>query len=267
MSEICVAIVKSDFHEKHSTSWSSVWIEYCKVNRINYSIIDWRHFDSFRELARNDIVLWHYSHYSFDEMLFAKSILIGLKASGCIVYPDVGDIHHFDDKVAQSYLFEGLSLSSPKNYRLHSKDAVQQWIQNVGTFPIVAKLRTGSGASNVILLNDSRQLLKYSKLIFEKGINSSPNVFFKIKSNIKSTTSFQVFLKRLKRVPEFFFSRKKSRNLNLEKGYVYLQEFIPNVNYDLKIVVVRDRLSYVGRSVRAGDFRASGGGLYFMKKI
>jgi hypothetical protein len=35
------------------------------------------------------------------------------------------------------------------------------------------------------------------------------------------------------------------------------------VDHDLKIVVVGDQLSYIGRSVRAGDFRASGGGSLF----
>lgn len=260
MHEKNIAIVKSDFHGKHTTSWSGVWIEYCKFNNIEYSLIDWRDYNAFRQLIGHKIILWHYSHYSSDEMLFARSIMLGLKAAGCRVYPDTGDSDHFDDKVAQSYLFSGLGLSTPKNYPLHSITSVKQWAENIGVFPVVAKLRTGSGASNVKLLLNSKELFNYANLMFGSGIDSSPNILFKIKSNIKSTQSIDVFLKRLRRVPEFLFSKLKASKFKKEQGYVYLQEYIPDVNYDLKVVVVGDRLSYVVRSVRPGDFRASGGG-------
>ena len=51
-----------------------------------------------------------------------------------------------------------------------------------------------------------------------------------------------------------------------EKGYVYFQEFIPNDGFDLKIVVIGDKLSFIGRKIRKDDFRASGGGDLFYDK-
>jgi glutathione synthase/RimK-type ligase-like ATP-grasp enzyme len=51
-----------------------------------------------------------------------------------------------------------------------------------------------------------------------------------------------------------------------ESGYVFFQEYIPNDGYDLKIVVIGDKLSYIGRKTRKGDFRASGGGDLFFEK-
>tara|TARA_R110002020_G_scaffold85023_1_gene210124 strand:+ start:228 stop:1283 length:1056 start_codon:yes stop_codon:yes gene_type:complete len=263
MKSPSIAIVKSDFHDKHSTSWSNVWLEYCAHAKLTYSLVDWRALNAFDQLANHDIVLWHYSHYSNDEMLFARNILLALKAGGCRVFPDAGDSDHFDDKVAQSYLLHGLGLSTPKNYPMHSNDAVDQWIAEVGKFPVVAKLRAGSGASNVQLINNTEELRRYAKRMFGAGAESRPSALFKIKSNVASTKSIGEFFRRLKRAPEFFFARKSAFSRQRERGYVYLQEFVPSVDHDLKVVVVGDKLSFVARSVRTGDFRASGGGDLF----
>lgn len=263
MTAPSVAIVKSDFHGKHSTSWSNVWLDYCAEESVPHNLVDWRALNAFDEMAKHDIVIWHYSHYSKDEMLFARNILLALKESGCRVFPDASDSNHFDDKVAQAYLLKGLGLSTPKNYPLHSKAAVDQWVDEIGTFPVVAKLRAGSGASNVKLLNNTAELRAYTKQMLGRGLKSKPSLGFKLKSNIASTRSKTELIKRLKRAPEFFFSRRMATALAREQGYVYLQEFIPGVDHDLKVVVVGDQLSFVARSVRTGDFRASGGGSLF----
>lgn len=263
MTKPSVAVVKSDFHGKHSTSWSDVWLDYCQEAGLAHSLVDWRALSAFDELARHDIVVWHYSHYSQDEMLFARNILSALKAAGCRVFPDAGDSDHFDDKVAQAYLLRGLGLETPKNFPLHSAAAVEQWNREVGEFPVVAKLRAGSGASNVQLIHNANELRHYTKRMFGKGVDSKPSTVFKIKSNLASTRSVGELVRRLKRAPEFFFSRRSASGRARERGYVYLQEFIPGVDHDLKIAVVGDQLSFVARSVRKGDFRASGGGSLF----
>ncbi len=263
MNKPSVAVVKSDFHGRHSTSWSSVWLDYCEKAGLAHNLVDWRALGAFDEMAKHDIVVWHYSHYSQDEMLFARNILQALKAAGCRVFPDTGDSDHFDDKIAQAYLLRGLGLEAPKNFPLHSPTAVDQWNREVGEFPVVAKLRTGSGASNVQLIRNADELRRYSKRMFGRGVDSKPSAVFKIKSNLASTRSAGEFVQRLKRAPEFLFSRRMASGRPRERGYVYLQEFVPGIDHDLKVVVVGDQLSYVARSVRKGDFRASGGGSLF----
>ncbi|MFW2342856.1 ATP-grasp domain-containing protein [Brevundimonas sp.] len=235
---------------------------------LEYSLVDWRSLGAFERLASHDIVLWHFSHYSADEMRFARPILAALKLRGCTVFPDAADADHFDDKVAQAYLLQALGLDTPKNYTLHSRKAVDDWIEDVGVFPVVAKLRAGSGSSNVQLVKSKEQLSAYAKRMFGPGFRSRPGALFKIKSNLSSSRSMTDIMKRLRRAPEFLFSWLNAGNLPRESGYVYLQEFIPGVDYDLKIVVVGGKLSYICRAVRAGDFRASGGGnLYYDRSM
>src|SRR5690606_13789461 len=68
--------------------------------------------------------------------------------------------------------------------------------------------------------------------------------------------------------PEFLRNYKKSKLFPNEKNYAYFQEFVPNDGFDLKVVVIGDKLSYIARNVRKGDFRASGGGsLYYDKTL
>jgi glutathione synthase/RimK-type ligase-like ATP-grasp enzyme len=262
MTAPSVAVVKSDFHN-HQTSWSHEWVAACAELGVVHELIDWRAMGAFERLGRHDVVLWHYSHYSADEMKFARPMLSALKAAGCAVFPDSGDSDHFDDKVAQSYLLQGLDLPTPKNYPLHSPETVENWIATVGTYPVVAKLRAGSGASNVILIETAVELRRYAKRMFGRGFRSRPNALFKIQSNLVSSRSFSEIVKRAKRAPEFLFSWRNANRLSHENGYVYLQEFIPGVDHDLKVVVVGEQLSFICRSVRKDDFRASGGGALF----
>jgi glutathione synthase/RimK-type ligase-like ATP-grasp enzyme len=144
--------------------------------------------------------------------------------------------------------------------------AVEDWVEKIGTFPIVAKLKAGSGASNVVLIKTQQQLYRYAKRMFGRGYSGKPSAFFKIKSNVSSSRTLDDFISRFKRAPEFIFSRMYAASREREHGYVYLQEFIPNVDYDLKVVVIGDKLSFIGRSVRKDDFRASGGGDLFYNR-
>ena len=149
MTNISVAIVKSDFHDKHSSSWGTIWVEYCQENQIEHELIDWRTLNAFDTLVSHDVVLWHYSHYSEQEMKFAAGLLQALKAAGCRVFPDFADSYHFDDKVIQSYMLKALGLNSPAN-SVHGQEAIDDWIAQMENF--CCQKFDGSGANNVRLI-------------------------------------------------------------------------------------------------------------------
>ena len=45
-----------------------------------------------------------------------------------------------------------------------------------------------------------------------------------------------------------------------ERGYVYFQDFVPNNDSDIRVIVIGDKAFGVERLVRENDFRASGSG-------
>ena len=197
-----------------------------------------------------------------------RRIYLSRYVDGKKVFPDYNTVWHFDDKVAETYLLQSINAPIPNSSMFYFIEDVTKWISEDAKFPLVAKLRNGSGSHNVKLLRTKKDALHYSKAMFGKGYNSSPSLGYKASSNLRTSTSLKVFVSRVKRIPEFLRTLINSKQFPNEKGYVLFQEFIPNDGYDLKVVVVGDKLSFIARNIRKGDFRASGGGdLFFDRSL
>ena len=246
---------------QHSTSWNNPWEEYLKENNISYDKVDLLGVDAIDTLKSYNILLWHFGNYVYQDMLEARSILYSAKMLGLKVFPDFNDAWHFDDKVAEMYALQAVGAPIPKSQIYYDLKNLKTAIaDNKMGFPIVAKLRTGSGSHNVKLIRNKYQLMCYAKRMLGRGYNPAPSLFYKTSSNIRSSHNKATFMSKLKRVPEFLRTLKGARQFPNEKGYVYLQEFIPSDGYDMKVVVVGDKLSGLYRPIRSHDFRASGGG-------
>jgi len=269
-----VIIHKRDKAKVHSTSWVSPWVEYCQKNGIEYELIDLFECDTIETLKKFNVLLWHFGQYCYTDMMEARSILYSAKRMGLRVFPDFNDAWHFDDKIAEMYILQAMGAPIPESKVYYNEVSLKQDVKSgLIEFPIVGKLRTGSGSHNVKLLKSKHQLMSYAHKMFSGGYNPAPSLLYKTTSNIRSSHSKLEFLGKLKRVPEFLRTLAGARHFPNEKEYVYLQQFIPNDGYDLKVVVVGDKCAFLVRPVRSHDFRASGGGevffdqKYFNKQI
>lgn len=263
-----IAIVYNAKNATHSGSWSIPWKEYCENNQLKYEMVDETEMNLLERLFNFDVVLWHFSGFNYSHMMFSRSILFSLESRGIQVFPGYNEAWHFDDKIAESFLLQSIGASIPKYFFFMEKENAIQWAKSHQSYPIVAKLKNGSGSHNVKIMNNQREAIEYINTMFGEGFESNPSILFKGKSNFTSSKSFDVLFKRIKRIPEFLRNYKKSKLFPNEKNYVYFQEFIPNDGFDLKVVVVGDKLSYIARNVRKGDFRASGGGsLYYDRSL
>lgn len=263
---IKVAICYSSSQIQHSGSWTTSWIEFCKRENINFEFLNVMDLGIIDRLREFKLLLWHFTGFSFTNMLMARSIIYSAKSIGIKVFPDFNEAWHFDDKIAESYLLKAADAPIPDFFVFYSLESVREWLKNHQEYPVVAKLRNGSGSHNVTLIRNVREAEKYSLKMFSTGINSTPSIAFKAKSNIQSARSFKTLTNRFKRIPEFLSMRKRATFFPREKGYVFFQEYIPNNDYDIKVVVVGEKLSFIGRRVRKDDFRASGGGNLFYDK-
>lgn len=261
-----IAILFDQSEKMHSTNWGLAWVKYCKENKLNYEIINPYNNEVISKLMDFDIILWHYSGYSYKDMLMSKNILFTMEDQGKKVFPSFKDAWHFDDKVSETYLLQSVKAPIPRSYMFYSLATLNEFTIKFNNYPIIAKLRNGSGSHNVKMIKTEKDLISYGKVMFSKGLVSSPSLLYKSSSNLKSAKSLKTLIKRAKRIPEFFRTLKNSKEFPNEKGYVFLQDFIPNDGYDLKIVVVGEKLSFIGRNIREGEFRASGGGDLFYDK-
>lgn len=255
-----IAICRNDNIFKHSTQWIDAWIEYCKENHIPYEIVDCYHYDIVSQLSRYSALLWNFSHFVIADQLEARNILNVASAKGLVTFPDYNTAWHFDDKVAESYALQAVSAPIPQAWMFYDYKDCEKWLKTEAEYPIVAKLRCGSGSNNVKLLKGYHQAKHYAKRMFSSGYNPTPSIVYKAYSKAQSSKSLKVAISRIKKIPEFLNTRAHAKKMPMEKGYCYFQEFIHNDGYDLKIAVVGDKLSFLCRDTRKGDFRASGGG-------
>lgn len=247
----------------HSADWTNGWIEYCKKNNIDYDMLDIMQEHEIERLREYDAILWHFGNYTYEHMLEARSILNAAAKMGLKVFPNVDESWHFDDKVAEMYALQAVGAPIPKSQVHYSMKALRNALDSGEIeFPIVAKLRTGSGSHNVKLIKNRRQLIKYARRMFGRGFKPAPSILYKTSSNIRSARNWATFKSKFYRIPEFFRTLSGAKKFPREKGYVYLQEFIPNDNFDMKVMVLGDKCTGFYRPVRSHDFRASGGGAF-----
>lgn len=245
----------------HSTNWTLGWVKYCKENGIDYEMAHLQRCDAMEKLKGFDALLWHFGNYNYEEMLEARSILYSAAKMGLKVFPLFNETWHFDDKVAEMYALQAIGAPIPKSRVFYHLNDLKEAI-NRGeiAFPVVAKLRIGSGSHNVKLLKSRGALLRYGRRMFGRGFKPAPSLLYKTSSNIRSSHDWATVKKKFHRIPEFLRTLAGARKFPREKGYVYLQEFIPNDNFDMKVMVIGDKCSGFWRPVRSHDFRASGGG-------
>lgn len=248
----------------HTGSFVHDWIPYCQELGLGCEVVDLLAVDNAIELVQQyDILLWHVDNYNYADMLEARSILYSAAQMGVSTYPSFHDVWHFDDKVAEMYVLQAVGAPIPRSHVFYDMEHLRRSLANKTLdFPIVAKLRTGSGSHNVKLLQDKESLLTYAQQMFAEGFSPAPKALYKASSHLRSAKTWKSFVAKLKRLPEFIRTRRRAGEFPNERGYVYLQEFIPTDGYDIRVVVVNGKLTSFYRPVRSFDFRASGGGTF-----
>ena len=140
-------------------------------------------------------------------------------------FPSWNSYWHYDDKIAQYQLFTRFNIPTPKTNIFFNKEEAIEFVSNIG-FPLVYKASTGAGSSNVGLLKNKSQAKRYIKKAFGKGI-------------------------------ETFFKE------DLQRGYVYFQEYLKNNDGDYRIVCYgNERISGFFRYNRDNAKFASGSGKF-----
>lgn len=258
-----IAICQNKKIFDHYTSWTPHWISYCETKGIPYEIIDCYKPDIISKLSKYSALLWNYSNYVISDLIEARNILQIADNLGLVTFPSPQMNWHFDDKIAELYALQSINARIPKGWVFYLKDECIDWLNNKAKYPIVAKLKAGSGSNNVKLLKNKKEAINYANRMFTTGFNSTPSIKYKAYSKLQSSKDIHMIISRVKKIPQFLNTRNNAKMMPIEKGYCLFQEYIPNDGYDLKVVVVNDKLTYFARRIRKNDFRASGGGDIF----
>ena len=254
----------------HPNSFSERWIKYCEDYNIQCKLVNCYDSNIIEKLNDCDGLMWHWHHADPKAILFAKQLTYALEKLGKKVFPDSNTAWHFDDKVGQKYLLEGIGAPFIPAYVSYTKSEALEWAKQT-IYPKVFKLRGGAGSRNVRLVKNFQSAKKIIKRCFGKGYLLSDPVIeikerFKTAKQSKSIDSIIRLMKGFARlaIPNEF-QKLKFR----EKGYVFFQDFISGNDHDLRVVIIGNKAVVLKRLVRNGDFRASGSGkiLYVKDEI
>ena len=241
------------------------WVKYCEDKNIPFKLVDVYANDIIQQLNDCDALMWHHSQNSPKDLVAAKPILFALEQAGIKVFPNFNTNWHFDDKLGQKYLSEALGISLVPTFVFYEKSVAFEWAAKTN-FPKVFKLRGGAGSANVKLTRTKEEAEKLIRKAFGKGF-SNYDALGSLKERWRKwrlgkssiTDLFKGFIRFVYPPP---FAKAHGR----EVGYIYFQEFIPNNDSDIRIIVIGDKAFAIKRMVRENDFRASGSGSILYEK-
>lgn len=257
---------------KYPNSFSVKWIEYINSTEgYEAKAVNLKAIDAIQQVKDCAGVMWHFRHTPEDKQI-APKILTAIEQNLHIpVFPNLDTRWHFDEKVAQHYLFEASELPHIKSWVFWNYEEAKKFIETTDEYPLVYKLSCGAGSANVIKLDDKEQALPFVEKMFNQGVFPYTENEYKIKS-MEGDKNYPSFIKRVKFGIDYIL---KKRNpplpwyYNLQKNYIYFQKFIPDNPNDIRITVIGDRAFGFSRNNRPNDFRASGSGsiVYDLEKI
>ncbi|PCI88903.1 MAG: hypothetical protein COB24_00050 [Hyphomicrobiales bacterium] len=247
-------------HQKDK-SFSDNWIKYCNKNDIKYKIVNCYDDDIIKQLADCDGLLWHWNQNNSDAANFARQLIYSLEHKGTKVFPNSKTVWHYDDKLGQKYLLEALALPLIPTNVFYNKNTALEWAKKTN-YPVVFKLSRGAGSMNVMLAHNYGQVQKIITKCFGKGWKDQ-NRIHALKERVWSfrrDKSLKSFFNIGRGIVRFVLPHPTHRVPRVEHNYAYFQEFIPNNDCDIRVIVIGQRAFAIKRMVREGDFRASGSG-------
>jgi len=246
-------------HERKG-SFSDRWIEYCEEHNVKYKTVNCYDTNIIEQLMPVDGLLWHWAHNILADALAAKAIISTVETMGKKVFPNSDTCWHYNNKIGQKYLFESLRAPLVPTYVFYDLQKALAWIEET-SFPKVFKLSKGAGSNNVRLVRSAAEAKKLAEQAFTIGIKQSGEYFRDVGIRFKRARQRRDLLGVLKRMPKAILnSRKTQTHYELERDYIYFQDFMPDNKFDTRITVIGNRGFGFTRNVRKNDFRASGSG-------
>ncbi len=238
-----------------------VYREILDYNNIEHIELDVNDPEFWNKVKTVDLFLAKFSQID-DDLRLAEQILPVIdKELKIPCFPDYHTAWHYDDKVKQYYLLSQYDFPIVPSYIFWDKLKALEWAEKT-EYPVVFKLKGGSGSSNVTLVHSKAHAKRLIRKAFGRGIH--PHYY-------DLSGKFKAFNYKIKKIAKFLikpYYNRYIRNINgfpnytRQKNYVYFQKFMPNNNHDLRVAILGKRAWAFKRIVRPNDFRASGSNNY-----
>ncbi len=256
--------MKLAIHPTQKT-FSERWVAYCEEIGVPTKVVNCYATNIIEQLDGCAALMWHHNHTNYKDVLFAKQLLFAVGQSGKTTFPDYRTCWHFDDKVGQKYLLEGIGAPLVPSYVFYSPEDAFRWIDEA-SFPKVFKLRGGAGSANVRLVHTAWEARKLVRKAFGSGFQQFDRVGHARERLRKYREGKDTLTGVLKGFGRLFVATEFAKMHGAERGYVYFQDYLPDNTHDIRVIVIEDKAFAIKRMVRPNDFRASGSGNILYEK-
>jgi len=205
------------------------YINFLKYNNIDYELNNVSRSDWFKYITKYDVIVWDASSQPARLEETKNKIFITETILGKKCYPSFESVYSYENKVLQHYLYNIYNLPFVPTFVSNDLEESLNFIEHC-SFPIVSKISTGSGSRGVTIIRDKREAKRIINRVFSSGRNT-----------------YHSYLK--------------------QKDYVYFQEYIQNAEFDLRVIVIGNKLFGYYRLKPKKDFRASGANLIEKKEL
>lgn len=253
MKEITILL---DYKNRYSSKWSS--IPYCSgMNKIllqhefekrdfrtiycHYSDIDFKNNDYNKK-----IFLYTSSEdYNLQYKSYIEDVIYALEMQGAILLPGFKFLKAHHNKVFMEILRDLSNFKPIHNITSKNFGTLEDFLRDEKkiSYPSVLKGSAGATSKLVDLIHDTADAKKKIK-----KISRSKALFHEIWDHGRSIKH------------KNYIKDSKYRNKFI------IQNFIPNMNKDWKVLIFGDKFYVLERKVRKNDFRASGSGILSYNK-
>ncbi len=241
------------------------WAETLRAAGAEVRELDLLRPDALAQARGCDGVMWRWAHTPQDKQSAQRILHVIEHELGIPVYPDSATAWHYDEKVAQFYLFQALGAPTPQTWIFWRRDEALAWAASA-VYPVVFKLSCGAGASEVVKVTSAAKATHLINLMFSWGLHPLSDLAVpSSKCRGRRLRRLQYLVARMKDGVRYVLNGRLPPPDPLwwrpEFGYAYFQQFVPGNAFDTRITIIGDRAFGFRRFNRPDDFRASGSGL------
>ena len=219
-----------------NTKWWIKFEEYIKERGVSHKLVDIEQQNWIEQIAPCECIIWRpnlsepYLTQAREKLFFLQNIL------NKTAYPNQECFWHYNNKNAQSYLFDHYGIKTPAHFISYSYEDAHDYLVSC-SYPVVSKALGGAGGENVRLLRNYKEAKSELDYLFNRGLTN------RAKRKLLSITGLKRTL------------------YDSQYSYVNFQQFIPENTRDFRVTTIGDCYAFAFyRNNRENDFRASGSG-------
>lgn len=228
------------------------WAEVLEAKGYGVRWVDVRRGDILGQLKGCRGFMWRWGQFGGMGRIARRLLPVLENDLGMLTYPDLRTCWHFDDKIAQSWLFQAHGIPTPDTHLFFDRQEAHAWAENA-SLPLVMKLASGAGSQNVRRVESRRDLHIWIERMFSYRQTSLEDW---------ERTRLPL-LQRLRKVGGILRGGRLPPILDNgyeeQSGYILLQEYLPDNPYTVRIVIIGKRAFGHLRKNLPGDFRAGDG--------